>query len=74
MFISAHRSLIMDINCIEAHKTLVLNMLANEGRVSEAATKIGELIHLVDRFEPKNHALYYSIALPLARLVSVCIM
>jgi tetratricopeptide repeat protein 21B len=65
---TAQRSLIMDINCIEAHKTLVLNMLANEGRVSEAATKIGELIHLVDRFEPKNHALYYSIALPLARL------
>ena len=66
-----HRSLILDMTCLEAHKTLVLNLLANEGRVSESAPKIGELIHLVDRFEPKNHSLYYNIALPFARLVSV---
>ena len=69
--IHVHRSLILDMTCLEAHKTLVLNLLANEGRVSESAPKIGELIHLVDRFEPKNHSLYYNIALPFARLVSV---
>ena len=63
------RCLIMDINCIEAQKTLVLNQLVCEGRTREAATKVGDLIHLVDRFEPLNHSLYYQLSLPLARLV-----
>lgn len=67
------RCLIVDMNCLEAHKTQVLSQLVCEGRGTEAASKIGELIHLVDRFEPLNHSLYYQLSLPLARLVStVC--
>ena len=59
----------MDMNCMEAHKMLVLNQLVCDGRGTEAASKIGELIHLVDRFEPLNHSLYYQLSLPLARVV-----
>ena len=39
------------------------------GNHEEAASRISDLIQLVDRFEPKNHALYYDVALAFARLV-----
>ena len=48
---------------------LTLHLLAREGKYEEAADKIGEIIQLLDRFEPNNHALYYDIALPFARMV-----
>lgn len=49
---------------------LTLHLLAREGKYEEAAAKIGELIQILDRFEPNNHALYYDVALPFARMVS----
>ena len=67
----AHRILIHNINCLEAHKCQVLNLLVHERRGNEAAAKIGELIHLVDRFEPKNHKLYFKLSTTLARLVGL---
>ena len=64
------RCLSEDVNCIEATRMLTLHLLAREGRYSEAADKIGELIQLLDRFEPNNHALYYNMSLAFARMVS----
>lgn len=49
---------------------LTLHLLAREGKYDEAADKIGELIQLMDRFEPNNHTLYYDTSLPFARMVS----
>lgn len=59
----------MNVNCIEAVRMLTLHLLAREGKYKEAAEKIGELIRLLDRFEPNNDALYYEVALPFARMV-----
>ena len=59
-----------DINCLEATRVLILELLAMEGNYEEAAIRISDLIQLLDRFEPKNHALYHDMALAFARLVS----
>ena len=59
-----------DINCLEATRLLILELLAKEGNYEEAAIRISDLIQLLDRFEPKNHALYHDMALAFARLVS----
>ena len=48
---------------------LVLEQLAREGARGKVAGKIADLVRLLDHFEPKNHALYYQAALPLARMV-----
>ena len=48
---------------------LTLQLLAREGKYDKAADKIGELIQLLDRFEPNNHALYYDMSLAFARMV-----
>ena len=59
-----------DINCLEATRVLILELLAMEGNYEEAAIRISDLIQLLDRFEPKNHTLYHDMALAFARLVS----
>ncbi len=46
-----------------------LSLLARDGNYSEASDKIGELIQLIDRFEPDNHALYHDMSLAFARMV-----
>ena len=66
-----HRCLGEDVNCIEAVRMLTLDLLAREGKYDEAADKIGELIQLIDRFEPNNHALYFDMSLAFARMVSI---
>ena len=48
---------------------LILHMLCQEGRHNEAAAKLGDLIELVDRFEGKNHNLYYSLSKTFSRVV-----
>lgn len=58
-----------DINCLEATRLLALELLAVAGNHEEAAARISDLIQFVDRFEPKNHALYHDMALAFARLV-----
>ena len=69
MYIHMYRCLAEDLNCIEALRMLTLHLLAREGRYDEAADRIGELIQLIDRFEPNNHALYYDTSLAFARMV-----
>ena len=58
-----------DINCLEANRMLVLNLLAREGKYDDAAGSLSDLVQLLDRFEPRNHALYYDMSLAFARLV-----
>ena len=55
--------------CVEATSLLVLELLAKEGSREEAANRLAHLLVLLDRFEPKNHALYYEMSLPYARIV-----
>eukprot|EP00731_Ephydatia_muelleri_P012930 Em0007g240a len=54
--------------CVEATSLLVLELLAKEGSREEAANRLAHLLVLLDRFEPKNHALYYEMSLPYARI------
>ncbi|XP_013391055.1 tetratricopeptide repeat protein 21B [Lingula anatina] len=65
---TAHRALSQDNHSLEAHRYIVLHQLCREGNAQEAATKIGDLIGLVDRFEPKNPHLYNDIAQTFCRL------
>lgn len=50
---------------------LVLNLLAREGKYDEAAGSLSDVVQLLDRFEPRNHTLYYDMSLAFARLVCV---
>ena len=69
---TAHRCLTLDANCIEAVRMLALSLLAREGKVEGCVARLGELVQLMDRMEPRNHALYSEVAAPFARLVRVC--
>lgn len=53
---------------VEATSLLALELLAKEGSREEAANRLADLLALIDRFEPKNHALYYEMSLPCARM------
>ena len=66
---SFHRCLGHDINCLEANRMLILNLLAREGKYDDAAGRLSDLVQLLDRFEPRNHPLYYDMSLAFARLV-----
>nr|XP_006812059.1 PREDICTED: tetratricopeptide repeat protein 21B-like [Saccoglossus kowalevskii] len=59
---TAQRALSQDTYCIEAVRLQILHLLCRDGSYDEAATKLGELIQLLDRFEPKNPWLYYSMS------------
>ena len=48
---------------------LVLSLLAREGKYDEAAGSLSDVVQLLDRFEPRNHALYFEMSLAFARLV-----
>ena len=50
---------------------LVLNLLAKDGDYEQAASRIVDLIQMLDRFEPRNHSLYHEMSLAFARLVSL---
>ena len=52
---------------------LALDILAREGNHEEAAARLGDIVQLLDRLEPKNHALYHDVSLSFARLVSGCV-
>ena len=63
------RCLSYNINCIEANRMFVLNLLAREGKCEDAAGSLSDLVQLLDLFEPRNHSLYYDMSLAFARLV-----
>ena len=69
-----YRCLAQDANCIEATRMLVLNLLAKDGDYEQAASRIVDLIQMLDRFEARNHSLYHEMSLAFARLVRlVCV-
>ena len=48
---------------------IALELLAREGSYEDTAVRIGDLLQLMDRLEPKNHALYHDTSLAFSRLV-----
>ena len=67
------RCLSQDVSCVEAHRVLVLELLARKGDYREAIAALGDLMAQLDQFEPHNHWLYHQTALSPARLVCVCV-
>ncbi|XP_041371664.1 tetratricopeptide repeat protein 21B-like [Gigantopelta aegis] len=65
---TAQRALGQDLHCIEALRYNIMFMLCREGSYAEAASKIGDLISLLDRFEPRNAWLYCNMAQVFSRL------
>eukprot|EP01137_Pigoraptor_chileana_P035464 Opistho-2@29514 len=61
---------IMEINPqdVEAARMVLLHRLARIGGYPQAAKRLGELIQTLDRFEPKNHRVYFECARSLCRL------
>jgi len=65
---TAHRALNTNRNCIEAQRMVVMYTLCREGKYSEASDRLGELIQMVDRCEPKNPFLYHDLSQAFSRL------
>ncbi|MEE6489492.1 hypothetical protein FKM82_015590 [Ascaphus truei] len=65
---TALRLLQKDSHNLEALRMLALHYLCREGNVHEATSKLGDLINALDRFEPNNAQLYYSMSLAFSRM------
>ncbi|XP_070546763.1 tetratricopeptide repeat protein 21B-like [Ptychodera flava] len=65
---TSQRALAQDSHCAEAIRLQILHMLCREGSYDEAANKLGELIQLLDRFEPKNPWLYFNMSQAFCRV------
>ncbi|XP_052805384.1 tetratricopeptide repeat protein 21B-like isoform X2 [Mya arenaria] len=65
---TAQRALGVDMHCLEAMRYMALHLLCREGNYPEAASKIGDIITTLDRFESKNASLYCSMAQVFCRL------
>ncbi|EDO49516.1 predicted protein, partial [Nematostella vectensis] len=65
---TAQRALAINRNCIEAQRMVILFMLCRDGSYTEASEKIVELIHALDRCEPKNPHVYCNISQGFSRL------
>ncbi|XP_052258735.1 tetratricopeptide repeat protein 21B-like isoform X2 [Dreissena polymorpha] len=59
---TSQRALGVDLHCLEAMRYQALHLLCREGNYPEAASKIGDIITTLDRFESKNASLYCSMA------------
>ncbi|KAM4698341.1 tetratricopeptide repeat protein 21B isoform 1-T1 [Rhinophrynus dorsalis] len=65
---TALRLLQKDSHNLEAVRMLALHYLCREGNVHEATTKLADLINALDRLEPHNARLYYSMSLAFSRM------
>ncbi|XP_071825631.1 tetratricopeptide repeat protein 21B-like isoform X2 [Apostichopus japonicus] len=65
---TAQRALTQDSNCLEALRLEILHFLCRDGSYDEASARLGELIQLLDRFEPKNPDIYLDYCQTYARL------
>ena len=63
------RCLSQDASCAEAHRVLVLELLARRGDHTETVTALGDLMTQLDQCEPRTHWIYHDTALGPARLV-----
>lgn len=61
--------MIVDAHCLEAQRYMILHQLCREGNYQDAASRIGELIEVLDREEPKNPYLFDEFAKVLSRMV-----
>ncbi|XP_020612885.1 tetratricopeptide repeat protein 21B-like [Orbicella faveolata] len=65
---TAQRALNSNRNCIEAQRMIVMYTLCRDGKYSEASDRLGELIQMVDRCEPRNSFLYHDLSQAFSRL------
>ncbi|XP_053327438.1 tetratricopeptide repeat protein 21B [Spea bombifrons] len=65
---TALRLLQKDSHNLEALRILALHYLCREGNVHEATSKLGDLINALDRLEPRNAPLYYSMSVAFSRM------
>ncbi|CAH3123731.1 unnamed protein product [Pocillopora meandrina] len=65
---TAQRALNSNRNCIEAQRMVVLYTLCRDGKYNEASDRLGELIQMVDRCEPRNSYLYHDLSQAVSRL------
>ncbi|XP_060575597.1 tetratricopeptide repeat protein 21B-like isoform X3 [Ruditapes philippinarum] len=65
---TSQRALGVDMHCLEAMRYQALHLLCREGNYPEAASKLGDIITTMDRFESKNAFLYYNMAQVFCRM------
>ncbi|BFZ22635.1 hypothetical protein BsWGS_25674 [Bradybaena similaris] len=65
---AAHRALNIDMNCVEAMKYQILHLICREGHYTEAASKLADLITVLDRLESHSGQLYLQMAQVFSRL------
>ncbi|XP_033624164.1 tetratricopeptide repeat protein 21B-like isoform X1 [Asterias rubens] len=65
---TAQRALSQQSSCIEAVRMEILYLLCREGNYEEAVQRLGELIQLLDRFEPKNAYIFWHLSLVYCRV------
>ncbi|CAI8036176.1 Tetratricopeptide repeat protein 21B [Geodia barretti] len=65
---TAQRCLSQDASCVEAHRVLILELLARRGDHQETVTALGDLMTQLDQCEPRAHWIYHDTALSPARL------
>ncbi|XP_072435599.1 tetratricopeptide repeat protein 21B isoform X3 [Chiloscyllium punctatum] len=63
-----HRLLQKDSHNFEGLGMLALHSLCREGNIKEAGSRLGDLISVLDRFEPHNPDLFYKMALAFSRM------
>nr|XP_026693773.1 tetratricopeptide repeat protein 21B [Ciona intestinalis] len=56
------RLLVINAHYPEALRMQILYLLIHQGKYAEAVNRLGELIQVIDRFEPQNSELYYTSA------------
>ncbi|KFQ72482.1 Tetratricopeptide repeat protein 21B, partial [Phaethon lepturus] len=64
---TAHRLLQKDAHNLEAIRMEALHYLCREGNISEASARLGDLIKVLDRLEPRNSQLFCKMALAFSR-------
>jgi tetratricopeptide repeat protein 21B len=66
----ALRALSLDNECLEAFRYQILEFLCKDGRYSDAAEAIQNLLRKIEKREPDSHNLYYDFSKVFARVVS----
>ncbi|XP_074652535.1 tetratricopeptide repeat protein 21B-like [Tubulanus polymorphus] len=65
-----HRALSLDSHCLEAIRFQILNLICRDGNYQEAASRLGDLLQLMDRVEPKNADKFYELSRGFCRIAS----
>ncbi|XP_072118143.1 tetratricopeptide repeat protein 21B [Mobula birostris] len=65
---TVHRLLQKESHNFEALMMLALHLLCREGNIKEAGNRLGDLISVLDRFEPHNPEIFFKVALIFSRM------